>query len=134
MSSRKKIEDLEYNVYKKHLSGTEYATESFDSGCFSVFAAVIVLIVIIAGIIAFMQINKNGPSPSCATLGCTNKVRPGSNYCWLHSSSYKGRNGSNNEITPNTPSSKGNSTTKSDKIWGGSTGRHDAPQSGSLIN
>ena len=136
MPSRKKLEDIEYNVFNRQSSsGGDNDGGVHDSGCLTILAGIIVTVIVLVAVVGFMQIGRNGPSAHCAAPGCSNKPKPGGSYCWLHSSSYNARGGSK-DIEPAAPSSDDSkSDEKSNKkIWGGSTGRNEAPQSGSMIN
>ncbi len=138
MPSRRKLEDLEYNVFRKHTESGSAGNdgEFHDAGCLTILAGIIVTVIVLVAIVGFMQIGRNGPSAHCAAPGCSNRPKPGGNYCWLHSSSYSSRGGGKDiePAAPSTDSSKSDDTKSNKKIWEGSTGRKEAPQSGSMIN
>lgn len=134
MPSNKRLKDLEYNVFKKDLDSNNTPDNIIgtkDSGCLTSLGAIIVLIVVIVCIIGFMQVGKNGPTLTCAAPGCSNRLKPGSNYCWLHStqsntrrstsgssSSSSSSSSSGNGSVIGGSSSSGETKTRS-KIWGG---------------
>ena len=134
MPSRKKLEDLEYNVFRRHSDsgGAGDDGEFGGTGCLTILAGIIVTVIVLVAVVGFLQIGRNSPSAHCAVLGCSNKPKPGSSYCWLHSSSYSSRGGSK-DIEQTAPDSS-NDSKSSGKIWGGSTDRNEASQSGSMIN
>ena len=92
MPSDKRLKDLEYNVFKKDMDSNN-TPDNFigtnDKGCLTLLGTIIVFIVVVVFIIGFTQVGKNGPALTCAAPGCSNRLKPGSNYCWLHSSQAK---------------------------------------------
>ena len=139
MPSRKKLKELEYNVYKKNdKDSSDNQFWGGNSGCVSVLGGVIITIVLIVILMSFMQIGKVGPSAYCAVSGCSNKPRPGSRYCWLHSASNTSDKIVSNPTESKSARDKEKEKDKEDKssgkIWGGSITRGDEPQTGSLIN
>ncbi|MBQ3463166.1 MAG: hypothetical protein IJH36_08665 [Clostridia bacterium] len=140
MSPRKKPEnfnELEYNVFKNDNNNTDNQFWGGGGGCVSVLGGVIITIILIVIITSFIQIGKVGPSAYCAVSGCSNKPRPGSRYCWLHSASNTSdkivANPDDKKSTRDTEKEKENEDKDSGKIWGGDITRGDEPQTGSLI-
>lgn len=89
MPSKKKISDLEYNVFNggRNTSDTDDFINEQNRGCVTVLGGIIVTVLILVIVLGFMQIGRNGPAPNCAAPGCSNRLKAGSNYCWLHSKS-----------------------------------------------
>lgn len=139
MPSKKKLEDLEYNVFKKD-SGEDTDNNFWGSGsgCVPVLGGVILTIILIVVMVSFMQVGKVGPSSYCAVSGCSNKPRPGSRYCWLHSASNNAggisTNPTESKSSKDKEKDKENEDKSSGKIWGGDMRRSEEPQTGSLIN
>ena len=110
MPSRKRLEDLEYNVFRHNNddsgSGAEFS-KMYNSGCLTILAGIVLTAIIVVALIGFMQIGRNAPAASCAAKGCSNKPKPGSNYCWIHSQSYNSRSGSSSGITQGSGSGSG---------------------------
>lgn len=133
MPSNKRLKDLEYNVFKKDMDSNNTPDNIIgtkDSGCLTTLGAIIVFIVVIVCIVGFMQVGKNGPSLTCAAPGCSNRLKPGSNYCWLHSNqSNTKRSTSGSSSSSSSSSSLGNGSViggssssepkKRNKIWNG---------------
>lgn len=83
--SRKKLEQLEYNVYKR--DNMRNTHENKNGGCLTGLGMTIVgivVVIVLAGII-MSKSGTTGPA-RCARLGCTNKVGANGTYCALHSS------------------------------------------------
>ena len=136
MPSRKKLEDIEYNVFRKHSQhGGDDGDGIHDAGCLTILAGIIVTVIVLVAVVGFLQIGRNSPTAHCAAPGCSNKPKPGGSYCWLHSSSYNAHGGGKDiEQTPSSSDDSKSDEKSNKKIWEGSTGRHEAPQSGSVIN
>lgn len=117
MPSDKKLSDLEYNVFKSGIDDDrDNSVNKMNMGCMTLVCGIIVTILIVVVIAGFMQIGRNGPAPHCAEPGCSRSVKPGSNYCWLHSaSSTKHSGGKSNG------SSDGGSSGSGNVIGGGSS-------------
>lgn len=110
MPSRKKIEDLEYNVFRHKMSDSGTGTDiskMYNSGCLTILAGIVVTMIIIVVLIGLMQIGRNPPSASCAAKGCSNKPKPGSSYCWVHSPSHNSQSGSSMGISQGSGSGSG---------------------------
>lgn len=147
MPSNKRLKDLEYNVFKKDLDSNNTPDNIIgtkDSGCLTSLGAIIVLIVVIVCIIGFMQVGKNGPALTCAAPGCSNRLKPGSNYCWLHSTQSNTRRSTSGSSSSgsSSSSSSGNGSViggsssssepkKRNKIWNGEGNNKSSSSSGS---
>lgn len=80
----RKLKDLEYNVYNANSAGDDMQFNN-HGGCMTLLAGIAITIIVCFVIIGAMQVGSNGPSLTCATAGCSNRVKTGSRYCWLHS-------------------------------------------------
>ncbi len=80
----KRLKDLEYNVYKANSEDTNINFNN-NSGCMTLLAGLVITILVCVVIMGAMQIGRNGPALTCAAQGCSNRVKTGSKYCWLHS-------------------------------------------------
>ncbi len=146
MPSKKKISDLEYNVFG-HNNENEQDTfvNPKNSGCMTMLAGLIVTILVVVTLVGLAQVGRNGPSPTCAEPGCSNKLKPGSNYCWLHSGSStrqsKGSGSSSDSSNDGSliggGSSSKDSESKDVKIWSGNgsdRNKSSSDNSGSSIS
>lgn len=80
----RRLRDLEYNVYNAN-SESDNMQFNNNSGCMTLLAGIVITFIVCFIIIGAMQVGRNGPSLTCATPGCSNRVKTGSRYCWLHS-------------------------------------------------
>lgn len=80
----RRLKDLEYNVYNSNPDGNNTETNN-NSGCITLLAGLAITVIVCFVIMCAMQVGRNGPSLTCATAGCNNRVKTGSTYCWLHS-------------------------------------------------
>lgn len=80
----RKLKDLEYNVYNANSEGDNMNFNN-NSGCMTLLAGLIITVIVCFVIVGAMQVGKNGPALTCATPGCSSRVKTGSRYCWLHS-------------------------------------------------
>lgn len=129
MPSKKKISDLEYNVFGHNNDNEqEGLINPKDTGCMTMLAGIIVTILVVVMLVGLAQVGRNGPSPTCAEPGCSNKLKPGGNYCWLHSGSSTGgsRGGTSSSGSSSNDgsligggSSSKESSSKDAKIWSG---------------
>lgn len=83
--SRRKLEQLEYNVYKRDNMMKKH--ENKNGGCLPSLGMTIVgvIVVIVLACIIMSKSGTIGPA-RCARAGCTNKVGANGIYCSLHSS------------------------------------------------
>lgn len=81
----KRLKDLEYNVYNGS-SDSDNGGQFNNSGCLTLIAGIVITFIVCFVIAGAFQMSKNGPSLTCAYTGCSNKIKAGSTYCWLHSS------------------------------------------------
>lgn len=131
MPSDKRLKDLEYNVFRKDMDNksSDNIIGTNDKGCLTLLGTILVFIVVVVCIIGFTQVGKNGPALTCAAPGCSNRLKPGSNYCWLHSSSSTGSRKSGGGSASSSSSSGSGSVIggsssasepkKRNKIWNG---------------
>lgn len=114
----KKLKDLEYNVFKNGSDrGEENHLMNKNTGCMTLVIGIILTIIIIVVITGMGQLGKNGPKATCAEIGCSNRPRAGSNYCWLHSSTGK----SNKKRSSGTDTNKRGSDKSGGSVIGGSS-------------
>ncbi len=106
--SKKRIDDLEYNVYKNNLYSHEEDTTEGNKGCVTVAVGIVItliLLFLIAGSLA-----GSSYSAHCAYSGCGKKTVMGSNYCWQHGPTYLGTRKKRNTAQDSDTSSSGSIT------------------------
>lgn len=85
--SRKRLDDLEYNVYKNSSDISDRDAMESGKGCITVVAGLIVTAIIVF-LIAGVLKGNSGSAVNCAYPGCGKTPAMGSNYCWQHNASY----------------------------------------------
>ena len=59
MPSRKKLEDIEYNVFRKHSQhGGDDGDGIHDAGCLTILAGIIVTVIVLVAVVGFMQLGR----------------------------------------------------------------------------
>ncbi len=103
MPSKKRIKEIEYNVFESELdsnldSNLDNSIDKTNAGCVTLIGGIIVTILIFVMVMGVFQIGKGSPAHTCAALGCSKVVKSGSNYCWLHSATYSKRRNNKKDI------------------------------------
>lgn len=99
MPSKKRIKEIEYNVFRSELDDNSgNPISNANAGCVTLIGGIIVTILIFIMVARVLQVGKGSPAHTCAALGCSKAVKSGSNYCWLHSATYSKRRNNKKDI------------------------------------
>lgn len=89
---KRKLEDIEYNVYKNNSDDMDNGFLKGGKGCSTIIFGILIIAAIIFIVVGVLK-SSTGSAVHCAYPGCAKSPAIGSNYCWQHSASYSGRRG-----------------------------------------
>lgn len=115
--SKKRLDELEYNVYKKSSDIYDKDTADRSKGCITIVVGLILTAIIIFIIVGVFKGNS-GSAVNCAYPGCSKTPVLGSNYCWQHNTQYSGNRQKRNKSYEQ---EKGKETDGGSVIGGGSS-------------
>lgn len=109
---KRKLEDIEYNVYKNNSDDLDNNFLSGNKGCATAIFGIVIIAAIIFIVVGILK-SSSGTAVNCAYPGCAKSPAIGSNYCWQHSASYSGNRGKRNNADGAKSKESGGSITDS---------------------